>query len=101
MDIGYEQSLEPWAAWYLRDYPRAQAMASVGSQSGPTALVTGARSREERPVGYIGQRFRLQETWSEQGLSSRERLRWLIYREPVGTVQATAEIELWVKPPVE
>lgn len=101
MDIGYEQSLEPWAAWYLRDYPRAQAMASAGSQPEATALLTWARSREERPVGYMGQRFRLQETWSEQGLSSRERLRWLIYREPVGTAQASAEIELWIKPPVE
>jgi uncharacterized protein (TIGR03663 family) len=98
MDIDYEQSLEPWAAWYLRDYPRARAVASVGSQPEATALVTQARTREQRPVGYMGQRFRLQETWSEQGLSSRERLRWLIYREPVGTAQASAEIDLWVRP---
>lgn len=101
IDIDYERSLEPWAAWYLRDYPRARAVASVGPQPQATALLTWARSREERPAGYVGQRFRLQEAFNEDELSSRERLRWLIYREPVGRAQALAEVQLWVRPPTQ
>jgi len=101
MDIDYERSLEPWAAWYLRDYPRARAVASVGAQPQATALLTWARSREERPAGYMGQRFRWQEVFDEGELSSREWLRWLIYREPVGMARASAEVQLWVRLPTQ
>lgn len=98
LDIAYEESFTPWVAWALRDYPNAQAVASVGQAPQAMALVTAPRDKDTRPSGYMGQRFRLRETWSSQGLSFRDRLRWFIYRSPVGAEQAT-EIELWVRLP--
>jgi uncharacterized protein (TIGR03663 family) len=98
MTIAYEASLDPWMSWYLRDYPNAQAVASLGTQPEAMALVTSKRPKAEWPQGYMGQRFRLFETWQGDNLSSKDRLRWLIYRAPVGTVQGT-EVEVWVRPP--
>lgn len=98
LDIVYEESLDPWMGWYLRDYPNARQVASVGAQPQATALVTPARAREAWPSGYVGQRFRLQETRPKQRLTIRERLRWLFYRDAVGTEEAT-ELHIWVKLP--
>ena len=98
LDIDYERELDPWLSWYLRDYPRARETAYVGTQHMATALVTSLRPSSEWPAGYLGQRFRLRETWPAQRLSAPERLRWLFYRDPVGVVQAT-EVHVWVHPP--
>jgi hypothetical protein len=96
LDIEYEESLDPWLAWTLRDYAKASALPAITSYTEATALVTRLRAPEERPPGYAAQRFRLQETWPEQVLSIRERLRWLLYREPVGYL-SPVEIQLWVR----
>jgi len=98
LDIAYEEAFTPWVAWALRYYPNAQEVASVGQASQATALVTAPRDKDSRPSGYIGQRFRLRESWSGEGLSFRDHLRWFIYRSPVGAEQAT-EINLWVRLP--
>jgi len=98
LDIDYEEALDPWMGWYLRDYPKARSMASVDGRSEARALVTRVRSKEARIAGYAAQRFRLQEMWTEEGVSIRERLRWLLYRDAVGSEQTT-EMELWVRLP--
>lgn len=95
-DIDYEEALDPWIGWYLRDYPRARSVTSVPEGSEATALVTSVRGKEAWPSGYAGQRFRLQEIWTEDELSARERLRWFLYRDPVGSEQ-TREMALWVR----
>jgi hypothetical protein len=96
LDIAYEESLEPWLAWYLRDYVKARAVPAITPYTEATALITRPRPPEDRPAGYAAQRFWLQETWPQQGLSIREQLRWLFYRDPVGYPTPT-EIQLWVK----
>jgi len=95
--IDYERALGPWLAWYLRDFPNAREVAYVGNQPAATALVTVMRPPAEWPAGYVGQRFRLRETWPTQTLSAGEYLRWLFYRDPVGVVEAT-EVQVWVWP---
>ena len=98
LDIDYEEALDPWMGWYLRDYPKARSMASVDGRSEARALVTRVRPKEARIGGYAAQRFRLHEMWTEEGVSVRERLRWLLYRDAVGSEQTT-EMELWVRLP--
>ena len=99
LDITYEETLDPWMAWYLRDYPKARAVGYVGSPPQASVLVTEARPTRERwATGYARERFRLHETWPTQALSIRQRLRWLLYRDPVG-VEDVTEIELWVRLP--
>ncbi|MBN1400292.1 MAG: hypothetical protein JXA74_05625, partial [Anaerolineae bacterium] len=96
VDIEYEESLAAWLAWTLRHYANARALPAITSYTEATVLITRPRAPEARPPGYATQRFRWRETWPEQGLSVREQLRWLLYREPVGYLSPT-EIQLWIR----
>lgn len=96
IDVVYEQGLDPWLAWYLRDYPNARAIPSIGPQPDAMVLVSLGRAQGEWPVGYVGQRFRLRETWTGEGISPRDRLRWLFYRHPAGGIEATG-VQVWVR----
>jgi len=98
IEVDYEDTLDPWLAWYLRDYPNSRSVAAVGPQSQSLALVTQFREQARWPVGYMGQRFRWQETWPDQDLDLRQKMRWFIYRDPLGTIEAR-EIYLWVRVP--
>jgi len=98
LDIDYERALDPWMGWALRDFPRARAVPSITAQPEATLLVTGPRAREEWPQGYAGQSFRLRETGPSGAWTGRELLRWLLYREAVGAVQAE-EVQVWIKLP--
>ena len=96
LDIEYERSLDPWASWYTSRFPNARAVIAVGPRPSATVLITAARERADWPKGYAAQRFPLVTEFPEQPLSVRERLRWLIYRDPVGTEQPR-ELQVWVK----
>lgn len=98
LDVAYEEALAPIAGWYLRDFSRALPVASVGPQPLSSALITHALPKEQWPEGYAGQRFRLRERWPSQKLSTRDRLRWLIYREPVGHLSFD-EAQVWLRMP--
>lgn len=98
ISLDYEQVLDPWIGWILREYPKARPVASIDPRTESMALITRMRAKEEWPAGFMGQTFRLRETWDDATLSSRARLRWAIMRDPVGKVQAT-EVYLWVRPP--
>jgi uncharacterized protein (TIGR03663 family) len=95
IDAEYEAALEPWMGWYLRDFDRARSVPAVGPFSYSTVLITVAHEGETPPADYAGRRFRLQETWPEQPLSLRERLRWFLYRYPAGQ-EGGSEFWLWV-----
>jgi uncharacterized protein (TIGR03663 family) len=98
IDLDYEDSLDPWLGWYLRDYPQSRALRAIEPQPSTLALLTTLRAEDAWPVGYMGQRFRWQETRPEQDLDFRQRLRWFIYRDPLGTIEAS-EVHLWVRAP--
>ena len=98
LDVDYEDSLDPWLGWYLRDYPNSRAVPALEPEPVARALLTTFRGQEAWPVGYMGQRFRWLETRPEQVLDLRQRLRWFIYREPLGTIEAS-EVYLWVRLP--
>ncbi len=96
IDLRYDPSLEPWLAWYLRDYPKA-SVASIDFGAAPReALITPLLSDQDWPAGYAGQRFRLIEEFPAQPLTRRERLLWRVYREPVGAIKPT-EVVFWLQ----
>jgi hypothetical protein len=95
LDIDYEEALDPWLSWYLRDYPNARPVPLGDAQSGTSALITEKRSDEDWPGGYAGQQFFLRERRPAQNLSSRQFLRWFFYRDAVGTIEAK-KIQVWV-----
>lgn len=103
LDASYQRDLDPWAGWYLREYPAARGERGVGvgapgAASGATVLVTADGADETGPAGYVGQRFILAETWPEQPLAIREYLRWFLYRVPVGEVERSY-LHVWVQAP--
>ncbi|MCD6518576.1 MAG: hypothetical protein J7M05_01440, partial [Anaerolineae bacterium] len=95
LDIEYEEDLGPWMEWYLRAFPNARVL-TFPKRPEAEVLITKVWSQQEWPKGYVGQRFRLKEHFPAQELSLREKLRWFLYREPVGTEKAS-EIEVWVR----
>jgi hypothetical protein len=96
LDIDYEETLDPWMSWYLRDYPNARSVPFADAQAGTSTLITEKRSREDWPGGYAGQRFFLREHRPAQNLSSRQFLRWFFYRDAVGMIEAK-KIQVWAR----
>ncbi len=100
LTIEYDPTLGEVVAWTLRDYPLA-APAPVARAGEPSAMVLLRPSTEAAywPAGYVGQTFRLRETWdwTTAGLPWHERLRWLLFREPVGR-EGAETIQFWVRP---
>ena len=96
LDVEYEADLAPLVEWTLRDYANARVVPGLTPFSEATALISDLRAQDQRPVGYVAQRFRLREGWPEQDLSIREKLRWLVYRDSVGSEEAD-EVQLWIR----
>ena len=98
VDIAYAPSLDPWMGWYLREYRRADILRTVAQQADATIVIIPAQQDVQGPSGSIGQRFRWIESRPDGGfpLSFRERLRWFLLRQPVGTPRAS-ELEVWVR----
>jgi hypothetical protein len=100
LDIAYDPSLDPWLAWYLRNYPKAHEATIDFTATPNTVKITPLLDKADWPNGYAGQRYRLFESFPAQALTRRERLLWMIYREPVGSVAST-DVIFWVRLPVE
>jgi len=98
MSLDYEDSLDPWLSWYLRDFPNSRALPAIGPQPSAMALLTPLRVQEAWPVGYMGQSFRWRETRPQEPPDLRQQLRWFIYRDPWGDNQAS-KVHLWVRSP--
>ncbi len=96
VEIEYEESLDPWMSWYLRDYPHARPVPLGDGRTGGAVLITEERPEEGAPSGYVGQRFYLREHRTTQLLSGRQFLRWLFYRDAVGIVEAE-QIQVWIR----
>ncbi|MEA3407040.1 MAG: glycosyltransferase family 39 protein [Chloroflexota bacterium] len=96
LDIDYEEALDPWMSWYLRDYPNARSVPLADSQTATSALITSERSEKQWPAGYAGQRFYLWEHHPAQDLSGRQWLRWFFYRDAVGTIEAR-QVQVWIR----
>lgn len=96
LEIDYEESLDPWMSWYLRDYPHARSVPFGDARVGTAVLITEERPEKEWPGGYVGQRFRLWEHRPVQTFSARQFLRWLFYRDAVGSVEAN-RIQVWIR----
>ena len=100
LDMAYDELLDPWLGWYLRDFPNAFPVSDVHELEPalPVVVITRPLLETEYPEGYVGQRFRLTETWSDAGLSLRERIAWFVYRRPAGAEDAT-ELQVWTRIP--
>ena len=96
MDITYEQALDPQLGWYLREFPKARSVTLVGPLDSATMLVTV--EREQWPPGYVGHHYRLEESWPDQSLTFRQRLKWLLFRDPVGS-ETAGSVQVWVRTP--
>lgn len=96
LEIDYTRALDPWVGWYLRDMRNLRLVDGIEPGTMREALVTLPRAEGSWPAGYVGQRFRWQESFPSQSLTDRQQLRWIMYRDPVGTEQAS-EVELWVR----
>jgi hypothetical protein len=95
--VAYDPSLGSLIGWTLRHYPNA--LPTWRPHAAPDvwpAMITPSLPPDERPTGYVGQRFRLVETWDwgATPFAARERLRWFLYREPVGQALGE-EVILW------
>jgi uncharacterized protein (TIGR03663 family) len=99
LDIAYVHELEPWMGWYLRTFNQAQAITDIRLEPDRRALVTLPLAQETRPPGYMAKHFRFREEWPSQPLTFRERLRWFLYRDPIGHGPAS-EFQVWVHPPI-
>jgi len=96
LTVAYEQDLDPLIGWYLRDMVRLDQVGDALLRSTQGALVARERTDETHPAGYAGQRFRLHERWPEQQLSTRERLRWFMFRDAVGWIESET-VRVWVR----
>ena len=96
LTVAYEQDLDPLIGWYLRDMERLERVGNVLLRPTQAALVARSRADESYPAGYAGQRFRLVERWPEQNLSTRERLRWFMFRDAVGWIEPET-VRVWVR----
>ncbi len=99
--VTYDAALDPLLGWYLRDYPTVRVPSITSGDLGGAALLGPALEEPDWPVGYVGTRFSLTETWdwATADVSRTGQLRWFLYRTPVGRPQAE-QIELWVRPAV-
>jgi len=96
LDIDYVSAVDPWVGWYLRDMRNLRLVDGIEPGTTREALITLPRPEGDWPAGYVGQRFRWRETFPSQSLTDRQQLRWILYRDAVGTEQAS-ELELWVR----
>jgi len=96
LTLAYEQDLDPLIGWYLRDMDRIEPVGNALIRPTRAALVARERADETYPAGYAGQRFRLSERWPEQQLSTRERLRWFMFRDAVGWIESDT-VRVWVR----
>jgi uncharacterized protein (TIGR03663 family) len=96
LDVAYERTLDPLVGWYLREQTHLVTEGLVDVNPTHAALVALARADEQFPVGYVGQHFRLVESWPAQELTTRERLRWFFFRDPVGRLQ-NETVRVWVR----
>ena len=96
LQVVYERALGPLAEWYLRDYARAEQVASIGAPPQAQALLTAQRTPDTYPAGYAAERFRWVVSWPQQELSLRDQLRWFVQRQPVG-FEETTFVHLWIR----
>ena len=96
LDVAYEQALDPLVGWYLRDLANLRTVGLAELNPTNAALVARVHPEEQFPNGYAGQPFRLTVSWPQQDLTIRERLRWFIFRDPVGR-EASDDVRVWVK----
>ena len=82
--------------WYLRDMPNAHFVAGLDASSAPQALITTGLKPPALPGSYAGQRFTLQQTWSLEGQTAGDILKWLVYRNAEAP-KPTQQVVLWVK----
>lgn len=95
--ITVKEATGPILAWHLRDFRNTRFVEQL-SPSIETPVVITVAEEEEPLLGgsYTGQGFALQATWSPQGLTRTERVRWLFYREAPTPVRSR-DLVLWVK----
>jgi hypothetical protein len=82
--------------WYLRDMPNAHFVAGLDTSSAPQALVTTGLKPPALSGSYAGQRFTLRQTWSLEGKTTNDILKWLVYRNAEAP-KPTQQAILWVK----
>ncbi len=87
---------EPALRWYLRNFP----VVVVGEEPPPASLPAAVVSEETLSAeGYLGQRYRLDETWRAPGpWSAQQILAWYLFGEPP-VAPDPRDIILWIRTP--
>ena len=95
LDVTLSNVDSPALEWQLRNHTHVQSDGLI--QSDPTsAIITTANTELALEQGYIGQDFALDTRWSPVGLTSKDLIRWLIYRQ-LNIVPPGDEAILWMR----
>ena len=98
LDIAAVGPQPPALLWQLRNYSNLQQVPSAINLELPSAIITAATEENEFNSGeaYLGQDFALNAIWSPVGMSPKELINWLIYRE-VEQLPERNSVILWLK----
>ncbi|MCB0177895.1 MAG: glycosyltransferase family 39 protein [Anaerolineae bacterium] len=89
----------PALLWQLRNFKNVTPTGSIITPPNTTAVITLTADDEQPNLGeaYIGQDFALNSVWSPVGLSAKDLINWLIYREVAQRPQRGNQAVLWLR----
>lgn len=94
LPIVIEEGTGPLVAWYTRGLRGATYVAGVPADTQTLAVLTSEPKLETLASTYVGQDYRISDSWQPYFSGYRSFLRWLLYREAEGATQQNAT--LWV-----
>ncbi|MCB9077235.1 MAG: hypothetical protein H6631_06565 [Anaerolineaceae bacterium] len=89
----------PALLWQLRHFKNVTPTGSIITPPTTTAVITLTADDQQPNLGesYIGQDFALNSVWSPVGLSAKDLINWLIYREVAQRPQRGNQAVLWLR----
>jgi hypothetical protein len=101
LDVTLLNSQHPALAWQLRNFQNLTFANNLGSTPPATAIITPVAGNETLPLeeAYLGQDFKANAVWSPVGMTFKELIFWLIYREdsPPPAPPEGDKVILWLK----
>jgi uncharacterized protein (TIGR03663 family) len=86
----------PALLWQLRDYDNLKQAGSLVSEAPPHVIIAPANLELGLGQPYFGQDFTLDAVWSPVGLTPKDLLNWLIYRQASTRPQGN-QVVLWLR----
>jgi uncharacterized protein (TIGR03663 family) len=94
--VTVQSSLTAPFAWYLRDVPGLRFAAEIDPGGSGQVAAIGDAPAAKTMTGYVSRWLQLHSTWNPDSVAPARLWRWLMYREPYGTVN-TARFVLYTK----